>query len=466
MQKLMNNSGLILRIVLRVAFGFVLSVFSHIAVAQNCISQASDLKFITKSKQQGLLRFEKEHDHQHFNYHALLPFNDYLDFAYKHINKTNPRADIPCPVITQTYQQLVTQGTRKPDPTIADIIAPFELTHPNSNKVALLIHGLTDSPFTYHDLAQVYYQQGYTVRTILLPGHGSAASALLNVEVSQWQQAIKYGIKRSVQDFDEVILAGYSTGAALLIDYATKHTVSPKIKALMLYSPGSEPHNKYGWIAKWIDAIPFVNWIDKDADVDFAKYESFPLNAAAASYYAMSLASVSSLNKRSALKLPIFSVLSDIDTTIDTRATLKLLSALHKDNSVKYKPLDTLVLYGSTDILPPDFASDYTVNNPQCTSPQCKKIHGMSHIAIVNSPQNPHYGINATYRNCGSFINDESLYKTCKTTKNPQLGERTSANLKHYPALQRLTYNPHFTELKKQISTFIKNVEQLRTTTR
>ena len=271
MQKLMNNSGLILRIVLRVAFGFVLSVFSHTAIAQNCISQASDFKFITKSKQQGLLRFEKEHNHQRFNYQALLPFNDYLDFAYKHINKTNPRADMPCPVITQTYQQLVTQGTRKPDPTIADIIAPFELTHPNSNKVALLIHGLTDSPFTYHDLAQVYYQQGYTVRTILLPGHGSAASALLNVEVSQWQQAIKYGIKRSVQDFDEVILAGYSTGAALLIDYATKHTVSPKIKALMLYSPGSEPHNKYGWIAKWIDDIPFVNWIDKDADVDFAK---------------------------------------------------------------------------------------------------------------------------------------------------------------------------------------------------
>ena len=154
----------------------------------------------------------------------------------------------------------------------------------------------------------------------------------------------------------------------------------------------------------------------------------------------MSLASVSSLSKRPALKLPIFSVLSDIDTTIDTRATLTLLSALHKGNSIKYKPLDTLVLYGSTDILPPDFASDYTVNNPQCTTSQCKKVHGISHIAVVNSPQNPHYGINATYRNCGSFIDDDSLYKICKTTQTPQLGERTNANLKHYPALQRLTF--------------------------
>ena len=454
----MNNSGL----VLSVFFGVVLSFFSHIAVAQNCIEQASDFKFITKSKQQGLLRFENEHSHQPFNYHAALPFDDYLSYAYQHINKANPRANIPCPVITKTYQQLMAQGKRKLDPTIADIIAPFELTYPNSNKVALLVHGLTDTPFTYHDLAQVYYQQGYTVRTILLPGHGSAASALLNLKISQWQQAIKYAVERSVQDFDEVILAGYSTGAALLIDYVTKQPLSPKVKALMLYSPGSEPHNKQGWMAKWIDAIPFVNWIDKDADVDFAKYESFPLNAATTSYDAMSLASIGSLSKRPALKLPIFSVLSDIDTTIDTRATLKLLNALHKGNSSEYKPLDTLVLYGSTDILPTGFTSDYTVSNPQCTTQQCKKIHGMSHIAVVNSPQNPHYGINATYRNCGSFINDEPLYKTCKTTKSPQLGERTSANLKHYPALQRLTYNPHFTELKMQISTFIKNVEHVQ----
>ncbi|MEL0657414.1 esterase, partial [Pseudoalteromonas issachenkonii] len=72
----------------------------HIAVAQYCISQASDFKFITISKQQCLFRFEYEHNHQRFNYLALLPFNDYLDYAYKHLNKANPRANMPCPVIT------------------------------------------------------------------------------------------------------------------------------------------------------------------------------------------------------------------------------------------------------------------------------------------------------------------------------------------------------------------------------
>ncbi|KTF11771.1 MULTISPECIES: alpha/beta hydrolase [Pseudoalteromonas] len=454
----MNNNGL----VLKVCIGFVLSILSHLAAAQDCITQSSSFSFILKAKQQGLFRFENEHTHQSFNYQALLPFQRYLDYAYDHINKANPRANLPCPVITDTYKQLVKQGVRTTNPNIADIIAPFELKHPASNKVALLIHGLTDSPFTYHDLARIYYEQGYSVRTLLLPGHGSAASALQNVDVKQWQKAVNYGVNRALTDFDEVILGGYSTGAALVIDYLTKQTPSPKIKALMLYSPGTEPHNKNGWLAKWIDAIPFVDWIDKDADIDFAKYESFPFHAAAASYDAMQLVSIDQLSKRSALKLPIFSVLSDIDTTIDTRASLKLLSALHKGNSPKYKTRDTLVFYGNTDTLPAGFAANYKVINPKCTTKRCKSIHGISHIAIVNSPQNPHYGVNVAYRNCGSFINDDAQYKTCKTTPHPQLGERTKANLKNYPALQRLTFNPHFNELEKQISIFIKNLEHTK----
>ncbi len=446
-------------VTLKLLIALVITAVSHLTVAQNCITQLSDYEFILQSKQQGLLRYANEHHQPAFNYHASPPFSDYLHYSYQYIQQANPRAALPCPVFTQTYQQLVAQGSRTPTATISDIIAPFELVRPHSNKVALLVHGLTDSPFTFHDLAQVYYQQGYTVRTILLPGHGSAASALQTVGVAQWQQTLQYAINRALIDFEQVILGGYSTGAALIIDHLTTHTVSPKITALMLFSPGSEPHNKQGWMAKWLDLIPFVDWIDKDADVDFAKYESFPLHAAAAAHQAMSQISINKLNKRPALTIPLFSVLSDIDATIDTQATLKLLNTLHKNNAPQYKQLDTLVLYGNSAILPPQFAKDYRVINPQCNNKHCKRIRGISHIAIVNAPANPHYGRNAVYRNCGSFIGGEDKYKTCKTTVTPELGERTAAHLKQYPTLQRLTYNPFFTELTEQISIFIHNVE-------
>ncbi|HAV44205.1 MAG TPA: esterase, partial [Halomonas sp.] len=102
------------------------------------------------------------------------------------------RANLPCPVYTDTYQQLVAQGSRPANATIADLISPFELKQADSRKAVLLIHGLTDSPFTYHDLAQVYYQQGYTVRTILLPGHGTAAAALQEVDADDWRKASVY----------------------------------------------------------------------------------------------------------------------------------------------------------------------------------------------------------------------------------------------------------------------------------
>lgn len=433
---------------------------SSLAIGQtNCVTQLTDLNYIMNSKKQGLLRFEKSNANTDFSYQSEQAFSDYLSFAYQHILAANPRASMPCPVLTDTYQLLVKQQQRTSPPNIVDLIAPFELRQNNNHKAVLLIHGLTDSPFTYHDLAQIYFQQGYTVRTLLLPGHGTAADALSSINAKQWQQAVDYAIKRTIKDFDQVILGGYSTGAALLLNYLTVKPANPKITALMLFSPATEPHNKNGWLAKWIDRIPFVNWIDKDADIDFAKYESFPFNAATAADDAMRSIALPELIERQLPNLAIFSVMSDVDTTIDTRASLLLLSALH---DVKIRPansLDTLVYYGDKTTITSDFPKDYRVLNPQCKNATCKNIHGISHIAVVNSPDNPYYGIAGAYRNCGSYLDDDTLYKQCKTTEKPNIGERTAENIAAFPTFQRLTYNPYFTEQALYIKQFIKQVE-------
>ncbi len=426
----------------------------------NCLSQLTDLDFIIKSKNQGLLRFAKQQPAQIVSYQSNTDFDTYLDAAYQHILLSNPRGNMPCPVLTATYKQLIKQGSRPEAPSIADIIAPFELRQPNNDKAVLLVHGLTDSPFTFHDLAQVYYQQGYSVRTILLPGHGTAADSLQHINAQQWQQAANYAIKRTIMDYESVVLGGYSTGAALLVNYLTTQPVDDKIKALMLFSPASEPHNKNGWLAKWIDLIPFVDWIDEDADIDFAKYESFPWNAAAAADDAMSTIELSSLAKRKLPNIQVFSVLSDIDSTIDTQATLALLNTLHNKEARPSTQFDTLVLYGDKHAIPAGFANDYTIYNPQCSHHDCKDIRGISHIAVVNAPTNPHYGLAGSYRNCGSYLDDEKLYKLCKTTKQPNVGERTAANLAQYKPLQRLTYNPYFHELSRQIQQFLHVIEQ------
>lgn len=441
---------------------FVSLSFSSLELAadNNCVDQLTDLDFIIKSKEQGLLRFTKQQSKQVFSYQPNTSFTKYLEFAYQHITQENPRAKMPCPVLTPTYKQLVEQGSRPEKANIADIIAPFELRQPNNDKVALLVHGLTDSPFTFHDLAQVYFQQGYSVRTILLPGHGTAADSLQNVNAKQWQDAADYAIERTLIDYDSVVLGGYSTGAALLVNYLTTQPVDQNIKALMLFSPASEPHNKNGWLAQWIDLIPFVDWIDEDADIDFAKYESFPWNAAAAAHDAMATIKLTSLKKRNLPNIPVFSVLSDIDTTIDSQVTLALLNTLHDKKARPQNDLDTLVLYGDKKAIPTSFAEDYTIYNPQCANKNCKNIRGISHIAVVNSPNNPHYGSKGAYRNCGSYLDDEILYQQCKTIEKPNIGERTADNLAQYKPFQRLTYNPYFDELSQQIQQFLHAVEQ------
>lgn len=429
------------------------------ANVQTCLTQLTDAQFIMQSKKHGLLRFENDTVAPSFNFNSDTAFQQYLAFAHQHIAIKNPRATMPCPVITDTYKLLMRQGSRPAQATINDLIAPFELRQNNNQKAVLLIHGLTDSPFTFHDLAAFYYQQGYSVRTILLPGHGTAPSALSTISAKQWQQATRYAIKQTVNDFDEVLLGGYSTGAALIIDYITSQPVSAKITAAMLFSPATEPHNKHGWLAKWIDYIPFVNWIDEDADVDFAKYESFPFGAAAAADEAMSAISIANIKQHTIPNLAIFSAFSEVDTTIDNQVTLQLLNTLHNPKKRPANKLDRLIFYGDTAAIPANFAKSYTVINPQCNNDLCSSVYDMSHIAIPNAPSNEHYGVSAHYRNCGSYLDNDELYLQCKNNSKPNMGERTADNLAQYAPLQRLTFNPYFDQLTQQMTTFINAVE-------
>ncbi|NVL31549.1 alpha/beta hydrolase, partial [Pseudomonas syringae pv. actinidiae] len=55
----------------------------------------------------------------------------------------------------------------------------------------LLVHGLGDSPWSFHDVAQKLADQGYLVRTVLLPGHGTKPQDMLDVRLEQWQQVVR-----------------------------------------------------------------------------------------------------------------------------------------------------------------------------------------------------------------------------------------------------------------------------------
>lgn len=426
------------------------------ATQPDCVEINNDFSQLQAAKAKGLYRYSNKAKVAEFDYQALPPFSDYLAYSRQLIEQKNPQAARPCPLSTPVTQLLHKEQAQL---QVSDLVAPFELRQPDQKKAILLIHGLTDSPFLFHDLAGFFYQQGFTVRTLLLPGHGTAPSDLLDVSERQWRQAARYAIERTSQDFEQVYLGGFSTGGALMLDYLLQQpSVSPKIAGLLLWSPASKAKDSLAFLAGVVDWIPLLDWVNTGADTDFAKYESFPFNAGAQVYNLMQrlpTAQKAPANKK-VPDIPLLVLASAADTTIDTAATVALTNFWHQAPGRQTQAKDLLVYYGDLQQATPAPAATLAVTVPHCEpAGLCARVHDMAHTALTNSPDNPHYGAAGHYRNCNHYSNDRD-YQQCKTATSLSVGETTEHNLRQYRPLQRLTYNPYYPQMLDSIRQFIR----------
>lgn len=437
---------------------WLVSSLSFAQAQEDCLSIQDDYVSLIES---GKYRFANEAESESIasiNFKKLANYQQYLESAYQVVVNNNPRANMPCPIVTETYQQLAKKNQWSKTPKISQLVAPFELTQNNNDKAILLIHGLTDSPFSFHDLSQFFYQQGFTVRTLLLPGHGVAPSELLKTDYEAWQQAATFAIDQTLNDYQQVYLGGLSTGGALIFNYLMQQKqVDEKIKGLFMWSPASKAKSDLAWLAQYIDGIPFVDWLDLDADIDFAKYESFPYNAAAQVHSLMNLVVGEGANaSRQMHDIPLFVVASEHDQTIDTAHTLQLVQQWQLASPQEQMNKSVLIYYGDNNKLPSKLVDVMEVIVPECSAESlCSEIFDVAHIATTNSPNNPHYGVNGQYRNCGHYVTDALRYKACKHNKQVIKGEVTAMNLTRDLPMQRLTYNPYYQEMLAAMTVFL-----------
>ena len=439
------------------------SFFSTATPPTNCVDMSENHAGTSALIDDGKYRYISEKASKavtDFNFQIESSYSEYLEYAMHEIRRKNPRADMPCPIETSTYQQLAKKNSWSNTPTISQLVAPFELTHKGSDKAILLIHGLTDSPYSYHDLAQFFYQQGFTVRTLLLPGHGTAPSDLLNVRYQQWQQASQYAIERTLKDFQQVYLGGFSTGGALIFDYLMQQQkADEKVKGLFMWSPASKAKSDMAWLAKYVDYLPFVDWIDLDADIDFAKYESFPYNAAAQVHSLMSrIVGEDAMKNRVMHDIPIFVVASEHDQTIETKQTLVLIEEWQQAEKAHHNKQSVLVYYGDKNNVPASTKVKLVL--PDCLAEGlCNDVFDVAHSGTTNAPSNPHYGVDGKYRNCGHYVKELSRYLACKQSDELVKGELTEANLTQHELLQRLTYNPYYQQMLASMERFLQAVQ-------
>ena len=98
----------------------------------------------------------------------------------------------------------------------------FEITPEHPAGAALLLHGLTDSPYSMRSIGEHLAARGLKVVGLRLPGHGTAPSGLLSFEVEDMQAAVRMAmldLRGQMGPDRPIYIVGYSNGAALAVDY-------------------------------------------------------------------------------------------------------------------------------------------------------------------------------------------------------------------------------------------------------
>ena len=156
---------------------------------------------------------------------------------------------------------------------------------------ALLVHGLTDSPYSLRGIAETLQAQGYYVVVLRMPGHGTAPSGLVDVSWEDWYAAVELAARHAATKAGPgkpFVAGGHSTGAALVTLYSLQSLEDPELprpEDLYLVSAaiGISPFAVLTNVLSGLSFIPYFEksrWMDVLPEYDPYKYNSFPVNAA------------------------------------------------------------------------------------------------------------------------------------------------------------------------------------------
>lgn len=205
---------------------------------------------------------------------------------------------------------------------------------------AVMLHGLTDSPYSQRRLAQAYVAHGYAVVAPRMPGHGTVPAGLTAASREQWIAATRLAVRearRLVPAPAPLHVVGYSNGGALAALYALDALADPKLaapQAIVLISPmiGVTRFARFAGVAGWPAVFPTfakAAWLGIEPEYNPFKYNSFPVRAARESYAltrdvqrALEAAHTSG---RLAGIAPVMTFQSVVDFTVSTPAVVRAL---------------------------------------------------------------------------------------------------------------------------------------------
>jgi alpha-beta hydrolase superfamily lysophospholipase len=213
----------------------------------------------------------------------------------------------------------------------------------------VLLHGLSDSPYSLRHVAKIYVDQGFAAVGLRLPGHGTVPAGLTSARWQDWQAATRLAMRearRLAGPGKPLHIVGYSNGGALAVQYTLDAVSDSSLDVparVVLFSPmiGVTRFARFAGLAGWPSVLPRFSktaWLEIVPEFNPFKYSSFPVNAGRQSYEL-----TQALGKKfdevvasgaSAKIPPVLAFQSSVDSTVAGEALISgLFAKLPKNGS-------------------------------------------------------------------------------------------------------------------------------------
>ncbi len=207
----------------------------------------------------------------------------------------------------------------------------------------LMLHGLSDSPYSLRHLAERYTAQGFVVVIPRMPGHGTAPSGLRQAQWTDWLAMAELGareVRARTGAGKPFHVLGYSNGAALALKYAMDRVDIngdeglPAPDRIVMVSPmiGIGRLAAFARLMPLLGGIPYFEksrWLDVQPEFNPFKYNSFPVNGVRQSWLLTGVVQAQLLQLRSIGRSerlpPILAFQSVLDGTVSTPAVVRSL---------------------------------------------------------------------------------------------------------------------------------------------
>ena len=204
----------------------------------------------------------------------------------------------------------------------------------------VMLHGLTDSPYSLRHLSNRYRAAGYAVVAPRLPGHGTVPAGLYAVEWEQWTAATRLAVREARRLAGPQVplhVIGFSNGGALAMKYsldALEDKTLARPDRIVLVSPmiGITSMASFAGVMGWPAVLPrFAKaaWLGIVPEFNPFKYNSFPVNGARQSSLVARRLQQQISEHAAAGRLaglaPILTFQSVVDFTVSTRAIVTAL---------------------------------------------------------------------------------------------------------------------------------------------